>query len=107
MANFSFDERRRSGAAELALEGDLDMSATFRLEPAIDRLLDSGDVSELVLDLGGVHFVDSSGLGLLMNAYERSRDADVRMTLVPGPPETQRVFRLAGVEDTLPFRAAE
>jgi stage II sporulation protein AA (anti-sigma F factor antagonist) len=106
VASFSFDETRRPGAAELTLAGDLDMSATFRLEPAIDRLLKSDEVSEIVLDLGGVEFVDSSGLGLLLETYDRTQQADVRMSIVPGRPETQRVFRLAGVEDALPFRDA-
>jgi stage II sporulation protein AA (anti-sigma F factor antagonist) len=104
MADFSYDVTRRAGSAELALAGELDMSATFRLEPAIDRLIASGDVSELVLDLGGLHFIDSSGIGLLLTTHDRSREADVRMSIRPGRPETQRVLRLAGVEDTLPFR---
>ena len=107
MADFSYDVTRRAGAAELALAGDLDMSATFRLEPAIDRLIASVDVGELVLDLGGLKFIDSSGIGLLLSAHERTREADKRLSIRPGRPETQRVLRLAGVEDELPFRGGE
>ena len=107
MADFSFDERRRGEAAELALAGDLDMGATFRLEPALDRLIEDESVSEVVLDLGGIEFVDSSGLGLLLNAYDRTRDADVALRIRPGSEATQRVFLLAGVEDALPSTAGE
>ncbi len=103
MTEFTFEETRRGGIAELALSGDLDMSATFRLEPSVDRLLAGEDVTELVLDLADVAFVDSSGLGLLLTTYERSRDAETPMSIVGARPEVQRVFRIAGVDDVLPI----
>ena len=103
MTGFAFEESRRGRVAELSLSGDLDMSATFRLEPTLDRLLEGGDVSELVLDLSEVAFVDSSGLGLLLTTYERSREAECPMAIVRARPEIQRVFRLAGVDDVLPL----
>jgi anti-anti-sigma factor len=104
MTGFSIDESPRPGGVGLALAGDLDMSATFRLEPALDRLLSSHRVGEVVLDLGGVDFVDSSGLGLLLTTYERSRQAGTAMAIVGPSPEVERVFRLAGVDDVLPLR---
>jgi len=103
MTDFAFEESRRGGVAELALSGDLDMSATFRLEPALDRLLDGGDVSELVLDFSDVVFVDSSGLGLLLTTYQRSQEAECPLAIINSRPEIQRVFRIAGVDDVLPI----
>ena len=103
MTEFTFEETRRGGVAECVLSGDLDMSATFRLEPSVDRLLAGEDVTELVLDLAEVAFVDSSGLGLLLTTYERSRYAETPMSIVGARPEIQRVFRLAGVDDVLPI----
>jgi anti-anti-sigma factor len=103
MAGFSIDERGREGEIGLALAGDLDMSATFQLEPVLDRVIDSGP-RELVLDLGGVDFVDSSGLGLLIATHERARDAGVEMAIASAGPEVQRVLRIAGLEGVLPIR---
>ncbi len=103
MADFAFDEKRRGRVAELVLSGDLDMSATFRLEPVLDRLFDGDEVSELVLDLSGVSFVDSSGLGLLIATHARSQEAECPMAIVNASPEVQRVFRIAGVDDVLPI----
>jgi anti-anti-sigma factor len=104
MTQFSFAETHREGTAELELSGDLDMSATFRLEPALDRLLSSDDVGQVVLDLSAVDFVDSSGLGLLLASAERSRETDTAIAMVDASPEVLRVFRLAGVEGVLPLR---
>ncbi len=104
MRDFSFAETQAGGTAKLALSGELDMSATFRLEPALDRLLSSGQVGEVVLDLRDVAFVDSSGLGLLLATNERSREAGTAMAIVGPSPEILRVFRLAGVDGVLPLR---
>ena len=104
MRDFKFAETQSGATAQLALSGDLDMSATFRLEPTLDRLLSSGQVGEVVLDLSDVQFVDSSGLGLLLATNERSREAGTPMAIVGPSPEVRRVFRLAGVEGVLPLR---
>ena len=103
MTSFTIDERTRGDGSELALSGDLDMSATFVLEPVLDRLL-AGAPSELVLDLAGVPFVDSSGLGLLIATHERTTDADVAMAITGAGPEIQRVFQIAGLDGVLPVR---
>ena len=100
-AAFSFDETHRGDVAELALAGDLDMQATFRLEPdARAAWLDAGDVREVVLDLSDVSFVDSSGLGLLLGAYDRCVESETAMEIVPASargPARVRAGRRAGL----------
>ena len=60
---------------------------------------------ELVLDLEGVPFVDSSGLGLLIATHERATLADVDMAIKGAGPEIQRVFHIAGLDGVLPVRS--
>lgn len=103
MTDFTIEERDRGDAAELALAGDLDMSATFVLEPVLDRIL-AGGPRELVLDLADVPFVDSSGLGLLIATHERAGRAEVGMAITGAGPEIQRVFHIAGLDGVLPVR---
>ena len=104
MTSFTIDERNRGDGAELALSGDLDMSATFVLEPILDRVL-AGAPGELVLDLAEVPFVDSSGLGLLIATHERADRAGVDMAIAGAGPEIQRVFHIAGLDGVLPVRS--
>jgi anti-sigma B factor antagonist len=104
MTDFSIDENTSGGGVELGLAGDLDMSATFALEPVLDRVL-ADHPRELVLDLEGVPFVDSSGLGLLIATHERANLADVDMAIKGAGPEIQRVFHIAGLDGVLPVRS--
>jgi anti-anti-sigma factor len=92
------DERK----ARLVLGGELDMDARFQAERALDELL-AQPVEQLVVDLGEVTFVDSTGMGLVLEVHDRARSEGFKLRLLRGPDEVQRVFELAGVADVLPF----
>jgi len=92
------DDRR----ARLVLGGELDMEARFQAEQALDRLL-AEPVEQIVVDIAEVTFVDSTGMGLVLEVHDRSRSEGFKLRLLRGPDEVQRVFELAGVADVLPF----
>jgi anti-anti-sigma factor len=88
----------------VAPRGELDMATVGAVEQELRRLYDSG-FRTIVLDLGGLSFMDSSGLHLVTRwAQEASRDGFV-FELEPGPPQVQRLFELTSVIDELPFRS--
>jgi anti-anti-sigma factor len=93
---------RTGQRARLVLGGDLDMNARFQAERALDALL-SEPIEQLVVDLGEVTFVDSTGMGLVLEVHDRARSEGFKLRLLRGPDEVQRVFELAGVADVLPF----
>jgi anti-anti-sigma factor len=98
-------ETRREGAeARAALRGEFDMNATFSVEPALERLLDDPPPPErLTIDLGGLTFIDSTGMGVLLRVQGEASARGVDLVLLPGPFEVQRVFETAGLLDTFPF----
>lgn len=91
------------GTATAALSGDFDMQATFTIEPALERVLVEPGVRALVIDLSGLRFVDSTGIGVLIRIEGEAKRRDVALSIVPGPPDVHRVFEMAGLEDALPF----
>jgi anti-anti-sigma factor len=88
--------------ARLVLGGELDMQARFQAEQALDKLL-AEPLEQLVVDLGEVTFLDSTGMGLVLEVHDRARTEGFKLRLLRGPAEVQRVFELAGVADVLPF----
>jgi anti-sigma B factor antagonist len=62
----------RDTTADVALSGELDMAAAFRLESEVDRILGAPGIAALVLDLANVSFVDSAGLGSLLSIREQA-----------------------------------
>jgi anti-anti-sigma factor len=87
--------------AEVALNGDLDMAAAFKLEPTIERLVAENDVGELVLDLGGVSFMDSAGLGSLLSTHERLHQLGVDAKVQRPSEAVERVLDVSGARSVL------
>ena len=101
-----YETERADGAATVRVQGDLDMGGVLRLEQELTRLIESERVPTLTLDLSGVTFIDSTGLGLVINTEQTARQEGVALTLVPGPREVHKVFEMVGLADVLPFTEA-
>lgn len=55
------------------LNGRLDAAATTSLKESLDTLMVWGERA-LLLNLEKVHFIDSTGLGLVVSLYRRQRE---------------------------------
>jgi len=98
---FSCDVVRNDGHDWVRPEGDLDLDTVHRVESALGALRDEG-AGNLVLDLRGLTFMDSTGLRLVIRWHTAARDEGFRFAIVPGPDVVQRVFRLTGMDAHLP-----
>lgn len=57
----------------------------------------------LVLDLGRLSFIDSSGIHALIETHKRCAAQGTRLVITPGPRAVQRVFEICGLIEILPF----
>ena len=101
--HFKARTERAGDDTVMRLDGELDMSGTFVLEPQLDRIAADDIDGGLLIDLRGVTFIDSSGLAALVGAHERLRDRGVPTRFVRGSDDVQRVFELAGFDGMLEF----
>jgi anti-anti-sigma factor len=102
----AFEATRTGESVVATLSGELDMPATFRLEPELERATRQPGVRSLVIDMGGVDFIDSAGLGLLLATHERLRADQIRFALANPSPSVRRMLELTGAGDTLAVTAA-
>ncbi len=101
----AFEATRTGDSVVASLSGDLDMHATFRLEPDLERVTQQPGVRSLVIEVGGVDFIDSAGLGLLLATHERLRAERIRFVLANPSPSVLRMLKLTGAADTLAVTA--
>jgi anti-anti-sigma regulatory factor len=55
----------------------------------------------IVVDLAGVDFIDSEGLGVLIGAFKHALDEGVRLCFVVGQPHVQKIFEITGLTQIL------
>ena len=99
---FAIDVVSQHDIIRVAPVGEIDLATVGQLRARIGELLSAGP-SRLVLDLHGVTFMDSTGLRLVLELLQSSRENHWELSLTEVPPAVQRVFELSGVLDALPL----
>jgi len=87
---------RRDGVVVVSLAGELDL---YNAEEVRGVLLDAcaGDPDALVVDLAAVRFIDSTALGVLIEARSRLADRSGFRLAAPGL-ETRRALEVSGLD---------
>lgn len=84
----------------LVLSGDLDFKTRQELTRAASGLL-AGDGHRLEMDLAGLDFFDSTGLGALINLYGKAKERGMTVTVVAVTPHMRSILRRTGLEKML------
>jgi anti-sigma B factor antagonist len=88
-------------SATVALDGEIDIATA----PAIRRLLmaaiSGGDV-HLAVDMSAVSFIGAAGIGVLVAAANRAREAGGSLSLLAPSPQVQRLLDVLHLDAILP-----
>ena len=90
-------DRLASGAALIRLAGEFEHEFAYTLDVQLQKV--EAETDTLVIDLRGLHFMDSAGLGRLLAARRRAARARRRLVVVRGGRVVDRVMMLAGLQD--------
>jgi anti-sigma B factor antagonist len=86
-----------------ALGGELDIGSAAALEATLAEACAAG-AKEVVLDMGGVEFIDSSGLSSIVRCKTLCEQHGCGYSLTPAQRPVQGVFEVTGVAERLRFR---
>ena len=98
----TFDE----GICVVEVEGRLDAAAASQLEADLWSLLAEGK-SKIVVDLGGVSYISSTGLRVLLVAIKEARRDGGDLRLCRLSPRVHDIFRMAGFTAIFPIHGTE
>ncbi len=79
------------------LSGEIDHHSAAAMREEIDSYITASKTTLLVLDFGGVTFMDSSGIGLVMGRYRQMQYNDGDLQIINTPPHIYKVMRIAGL----------
>jgi anti-sigma B factor antagonist len=89
----------RSVADHVVLEigGEIDVYTAPRLRERLTEMLAAGE-KHVVVDLGRVEFLDSTGLGVLVGTHRRLRASEGSLSLVCPHERLLKIFRITGLD---------
>ena len=79
------------------LRGELDHHSAAQVRKELDALLEDESITELVLDLGGLEFMDSSGIGVLLGRYKKLSARGGQLKVMNICRQVQKVFEISGL----------
>lgn len=88
-------------AAVLVLAGELDLETAPQLDQELARI--ESRATRVVIDLGGVTFMDSTGLSSIVRAHRSAESDGHTLELRRGARQVQRLFELTGMHEHLTF----
>ncbi len=95
--DFTADPHTDGGTVVLRLHGELDMAAAPRLVRALNAALDASPTA-ITLDLSGLTFVDSTGIGVFVAGYRRATGIGCPFVLRSPRLAVLRTLRLIGID---------
>jgi len=90
-------ESKENGITILAVDGNLDADGTQAMEEKVVGLLEGGETS-LLFDFSGLDYINSSGLRVLVLAYQRLKKASGKVAICGIKDYIQEVFEVSGYD---------
>jgi anti-anti-sigma factor len=94
------------GRHRLTLAGELDLASAGNLVDEVSKRCSEG-ATAIVLDIGGLEFVDSTGLRAILTSRVLCSRSHCALAIEPLPerirPQVRRLLEVTGLVDRLPF----
>ena len=90
------------GTVVIRLHGEFDRACVERFEDELDGALD-GETEALVLDLCGLQFMDSTGLGMLVTLNRTTNEHGIEYTVLCDKGAVRHILWETGLDGVLPL----
>jgi stage II sporulation protein AA (anti-sigma F factor antagonist) len=81
----------------IRLSGELDHHTADELREQAATVIERNDIRHIVLNLGQLSFMDSSGLGVILGRYKQIKQVHGEMVVCAISPAIQRLFDMSGL----------
>ena len=88
---------KRGPRLTVQLNGELDHHSAERTRVVMDTMLHDVSVRELMIDLSGVTFMDSAGLGVILGRYRIIQLRGGRIMIKGASSQVDRIFEMSGL----------
>lgn len=90
--------RSQGGRTIMSLGGEIDLYTAPRLHGELVTVLSGGAPAQIVVDMSGVDFCDSTGMNVLLAAHRRAREQGGDLELAAPRPAVRKILQVTGLE---------
>lgn len=78
-------------------DGELDHHVAKDIRTKLDETIDQQRIKNLILDLNGLSFMDSSGIGVIIGRYKHVIKLGGKVSVIHVTDQIDKIFTLAGL----------
>ncbi|GHV00475.1 anti-sigma F factor antagonist [Clostridia bacterium] len=86
----------------IGLNGELDEHAAEYTRAGLDGLMTAGSVQRVVIDLSGLSFMDSTGVGVLIGRFKKLKARNIPLFLANPTSGADKVLTMSGIYQIMP-----
>ncbi|QEK12460.1 anti-sigma F factor antagonist [Crassaminicella thermophila] len=81
----------------IKLNGELDHHTAEEIRDEIDKEIDNNNVKNIIFDLEDMHFMDSSGIGVVIGRYKKVQKLGGQAAVINMNNRVERIFKMSGL----------
>lgn len=85
------------------VRGEFDLQIADCCRREIDQRLKARGIKNILFDLEGLTFIDSSGIGVILGRYRKVKESGGKVVIVNAPPKVLRILELSGLTRLIPL----
>lgn len=79
------------------MNGEIDHHYAEKVRSRLDSAIENAGTEKLILDMKGVAFMDSSGLGMVLGRYKKLKAKGAELEIINASGAVERILRMSGV----------
>jgi len=89
--------KRKNDMVTVRFAGELDHHWAGSARRRMDAYLAGRKINKLVLDFGGLKFMDSAGIGMILSRYKQTKRDGTRMYVKNVNAQIDKILKISGI----------
>lgn len=86
----------------VVLKGELDEYSAPHAKICLEKAFGGRDFTQIIIDLSGLEFMDSTGIGVLIGRYKQMKNRNVPIFICNPSKQAEKIFKMTGLYEIMP-----
>lgn len=92
----------KDNVLNLSLNGELDEYSASYTRSYLDNAIRNNNYQYVVFDMGGLDFMDSTGIGVLLGRYKLLKSKQKEIYIANAKPIVEKIINMSGIYEIMP-----